>query len=835
MSSSKFEPNDDILDFVIKKANGLKGLVDTNLEIIPNQCIQPKEQRLDKSQIDNQESIPTINLSNFDDLNVEKSIQEAASKWGFFQIINHGIPIEVLENLKDAAHKFFELPAEEKVKYHKEKVSPGESVLMFWSAIGEKDEKVLEWRDTIRHGCNPQNDSNLWPPQTRNQVLEYQKWAKPLAKKLLEVLLKGLNVNEINESLEPLLMGTMSININYYPSCPNPSIAIGFRRHCDMDCITLLLQDNTGGLYVRGTKDNWIHVNPIKGALAVNIGDSLQIMSNDRYKSIEHCVVVDSSRARISIPLFVNPSFDSVIGSISTNAKRWRKTKAASKWGFFQIINHGIPIEVLENLIEAGHKFFELPAEEKVKYYKENTSVDESVFLYWSAIGDKDEKVLEWRDSIKHGCNPQNDSNLWPPETRNQVLEYQKWAKPLAKKLLKVLLKGHNVNEIDESLEPLLMGTMAISINYYPPCPNPSITIGCRRHCDVSCITLLLQDDTGGLYVRGTKGDNWIHVNPIKGALAVNIGNSLQIMSNDRYKVSSIVQQLIQARLEYPLDSVIGPFPQMLKDGEKPVYKHVLFSDYWNYFFSKRPSESIPTIDLSNFDDLSVEKSIQEATSKWGFFQIINHGIPIEVLEDLKEAGHKLFELPAKEKVKYYKENSAIGEKDEKVLEWRDSTRHGCNPQNDNNLWPPQTRNQVLEYQKWATPLAKKLLEVLLKGLNVNEIDESLEPLLMGTMAIIINYYPPCPNPNITIGCRRHCDVSCITLLLQDDTGGLYVRGTKGDNWILVNPIKSSLQIMSNDRYKSIEHCATVDSSRARISVLLFLNPNFDSVIGPFQ
>ncbi|XP_004251240.2 bi-functional coumaroyl CoA and feruloyl CoA ortho-hydroxylase F6H2-2-1-like [Solanum lycopersicum] len=315
MSSLKFKPNDDILDFVIKKANGLKGLVDTSLAIIPNQCIQPKEQRLDKSQIDNQESIPTIDLTNFDDLSIEKSIQEAASKWGFFQIINHGIPIEVLEDLKDAAHNFFELPAEEKVKYHKEKVSVGDSALLFWSAIGEKNEKVLEWRDSLRHGCNPQNDSNHWPPQTRNQVLEYQKWAKPLAKKLLEVLLKGLNVNEIDESLEPLLMGTMSINVNYYPPCPNPSVAIGFRRHCDMDCITLLLQDDTGGLYVRGTKgDNWIHVNPIKGALAVNIGDSLQIMSNDRYKSIEHCVAVDSSRARISVPLFVNPSFDSVIG-----------------------------------------------------------------------------------------------------------------------------------------------------------------------------------------------------------------------------------------------------------------------------------------------------------------------------------------------------------------------------------------------------------------------------------------------------------------------------------------------------------------------------------------
>ncbi|KAG5577169.1 hypothetical protein H5410_057303 [Solanum commersonii] len=135
---------------------------------------------------------------------------------------------------------------------------------MFWSAIGEKNEKVFEWRDSIKHGCNPQNDSNLWPPQTRCAI-------------------KGLYVNEIDESLEPLLMGTMAININYYPPCSNLS-------------------------------DNWIHVNPIKGALAVNIGDLLQIISNDRYKSIKHCLAVDSSRDRISVPLFLNPSLERVIG-----------------------------------------------------------------------------------------------------------------------------------------------------------------------------------------------------------------------------------------------------------------------------------------------------------------------------------------------------------------------------------------------------------------------------------------------------------------------------------------------------------------------------------------
>ncbi|KAG5577168.1 hypothetical protein H5410_057302 [Solanum commersonii] len=89
---------------------------------------------------------------------------------------------------------------------------------------------------------------------------------------------------------------------------------------------------------------------------------------------------------------------------------------------------------------------------------------------------------------------------------------------------------------------------MDINTNNYPTCPNPSITIGCRQHYNVSCITLVLQDNTEGLYVRGTKNDNWIYVNPIKGTLAGSISVPLFVNSS--------------------LDSVISPLPQMLKDGK---------------------------------------------------------------------------------------------------------------------------------------------------------------------------------------------------------------------------------------------------------------------------
>ncbi|KAG5598722.1 hypothetical protein H5410_030092 [Solanum commersonii] len=87
-----------------------------------------------------------------------------------------------------------------------------------------------------------------------------------------------------------------------------------------------------------------------------------------------------------------------------------------------------------------------------------------------------------------------------------------------------------------------------------------------------------------------------MHVNPIKDTLAINIGDLLKIMMNDHYKSidhcvavdSSRAQIAIPLFVNASLDSVIGAFPQMLKDGEKSVYKHVLHFDYWDYFYPPR-------------------------------------------------------------------------------------------------------------------------------------------------------------------------------------------------------------------------------------------------------
>ncbi|PQP93810.1 feruloyl CoA ortho-hydroxylase 1 [Prunus yedoensis var. nudiflora] len=300
-----------ITNFVINKGNGVKGLSEMGLKSLPKQYIQPLEERISTASFgikNTEESIPIIDMSNWDDPKVAEAICSAAEEWGFFQLVNHGVPIEVLENVKEATHRFFELPAEEKSKNSKERSCSNN--VRFGTSFSPQAEKALEWKDYLSLFYVSEDEAfALWPPSCKDEVLEYMKKSEILIKRLLEMLMKRLNVKEIDQEKEGLLMGSMRINLNYYPICPNPELTVGVGRHSDVSTLTVLLQDQIGGLYVRGGTDkkSWIHVPPVKGSLVINIGDALQIMSNGRYKSIEHRVAANGSKNRISVPIFVNP------------------------------------------------------------------------------------------------------------------------------------------------------------------------------------------------------------------------------------------------------------------------------------------------------------------------------------------------------------------------------------------------------------------------------------------------------------------------------------------------------------------------------------------------
>ncbi|GFZ16284.1 2-oxoglutarate (2OG) and Fe(II)-dependent oxygenase superfamily protein [Actinidia rufa] len=321
----------DVTNFVVHEGNGVKGLAEMNIKTVPDQYIQPLQERTVSMKTnsvvaDEDESIPVIDMADWDrNPKVAESICDAAEKWGFFQIVNHSVPVQVLEDVKGATHRFFTLEAKEKRQYSKE-VSPTNNV-WYGTSFNPQAEKVLEWKDYLSLFYVSDDEATAyWPSVCKDQALEFMKKSEFVVKRLLEALMKRLNVKNMDETKELLLMGSKRINLNYYPICPNPELAVGVGRHSDISTLTVLLQDDTGGLYVRKmADDSWIHVPSVAGSLVINIGDALQIMSNGRYKSIEHRVTANGSKNRVSIPIFVNPRPSEVIGPFPEVIERGEK------------------------------------------------------------------------------------------------------------------------------------------------------------------------------------------------------------------------------------------------------------------------------------------------------------------------------------------------------------------------------------------------------------------------------------------------------------------------------------------------------------------------------
>ncbi|RVW83467.1 Feruloyl CoA ortho-hydroxylase 1 [Vitis vinifera] len=310
-----FDDGDSVYTFVVRDGNGVKGTVDLGLEKVPEQYIQPHHERIDKLKASSYDR-PPIDLSMLDGpqhSQVVGLIAEAAERVGFFQVVNHRVPIEVLESVKSVAHEFFGQAPEKKAVYRKG-VSPSPYVKYGTSFVPEK-EKALEWKDYVSMVYTSDGEAlEFWPNECKEVALEYLKASSSMVRRILEVLMEKLGVT-LEESRMDGLIGLKIVNMNFYPTCPNPDLTVGVARHSDMGMLTVLLQDGIGGLYVKmeeditdaGKKGEWVEIPPIPGALIINVGDTLQILSNGKYKSAEHRVRTTSTQSRVSIPIFTLP------------------------------------------------------------------------------------------------------------------------------------------------------------------------------------------------------------------------------------------------------------------------------------------------------------------------------------------------------------------------------------------------------------------------------------------------------------------------------------------------------------------------------------------------
>ncbi|KAH9294991.1 hypothetical protein KI387_038579 [Taxus chinensis] len=241
------------------------------------------------------------------------NLASACKEWGFFQVVNHGVAGSVLEQMKRDVRGFFLLPLEEKLKYVMKGGGEGYGQTLVFS-----DDQKLDWSDIFVLRTLPQDGTNMdfWPTKPvdfRATVDTFSKEIEKLSDRLLRLIAETLGIKS-NSFENGGRKWEQAIRMNYHPRCPRPDLVLGISPHSDASAITILLQDDeVTGLHIRKAEE-WVPVQPIPGALVINIGDIVQVMSNGRYKSIEHRAVPNDKRDRISIATVALHSKNAQVG-----------------------------------------------------------------------------------------------------------------------------------------------------------------------------------------------------------------------------------------------------------------------------------------------------------------------------------------------------------------------------------------------------------------------------------------------------------------------------------------------------------------------------------------
>ncbi|KAG6640215.1 jasmonate-induced oxygenase 2-like [Carya illinoinensis] len=267
-------------------------------------------------------NIPVIDLQNLfsnDQRLCDETLRlvsDACREWGFFQIENHGVSHELMKSARETWRQFFGLPLDLKQEYSN---SPS-TYEGYGSRLGVEKGAILDWSDYFFLHYMPLSLRNevKWPavpPSCRKVIAEYGDETVKLCGRLMKILSINLGLGE--EYLQNAFGGSESIGaclrVNFYPKCPQPDLTLGLSPHSDPGGFTLLLPDeDVSGLQVLKCNE-WVTVKPVPNAFIVNIGDQIQVLSNAIYKSVEHRVIVNAVKDRVSLALFYNPKSDLLI------------------------------------------------------------------------------------------------------------------------------------------------------------------------------------------------------------------------------------------------------------------------------------------------------------------------------------------------------------------------------------------------------------------------------------------------------------------------------------------------------------------------------------------
>ncbi|KAK1607396.1 hypothetical protein QYE76_031069 [Lolium multiflorum] len=242
----------------------------------------------------------------------------ACTQWGFFMVINHGIPESLQGATMDACRELFSLPTEEKSEYME--AGPMDPVRV-GTGFNSTVDGAKYWREYLKMFAHPELHCPAKPAILREIATEYATRTRGLMLELTTAISKslGLDGSRIAEALN--LENCFQILVgNYYPPADPDVGAIGMPTHSDHGLLTLLFQNGVDGLQVKHDSE-WLLAKPIPGSFFVIVGDQLEIVSNGRYKAVLHHALVDGEQARMSFVSLIGPCLDAVVMPIPELAR----------------------------------------------------------------------------------------------------------------------------------------------------------------------------------------------------------------------------------------------------------------------------------------------------------------------------------------------------------------------------------------------------------------------------------------------------------------------------------------------------------------------------------
>jgi isopenicillin N synthase-like dioxygenase len=259
----------------------------------------------------------------------QAALVEACEDHGFFLLSNHGYETEVA-GVFAAAQEFFAMPREQKIAVYRDAENPLGYYDRELTKQRRDQKEVFDFKAGGHMSKNPLRHTR-WPdqPQTfRPALTAFFSAFTELSQSTMRLVLASLGLPD-HAVEDTMVKGfgqahTSAARLNYYPAKDPVPLAerdsvtplgdMALHHHTDPGAITLLLQDDCGGLQAFSKTHGWIDVPPQPDTIVVNIGDVLQVWTNDRCTAGMHRVVpINSPSGRFSIPFFYQPKVDAVV------------------------------------------------------------------------------------------------------------------------------------------------------------------------------------------------------------------------------------------------------------------------------------------------------------------------------------------------------------------------------------------------------------------------------------------------------------------------------------------------------------------------------------------